>query len=130
MELATCNPERNLAVRIFVSWAGNVSQHVAGVLHKYLPCILQNVEVFVSKHDIESGDRWGLRLAQELESSDFGILCLTAENLRSDWLLFEAGALTKKLESRACGLLIGSCGLATSLAHWPSFNIDHSRILR
>lgn len=59
----------------------------------------------MSKHDIESGARWSIELSSQLEESDFGILCLTPDNLSSPWLLFEAGALTKMMGGRACGIL-------------------------
>jgi len=67
--------------------------------------MIQGLDVFMSKHDLESGARWSLQLAAELEQTNFGIVCLTPENLESPWLLFEAGALTKHLEGRACALL-------------------------
>jgi hypothetical protein len=70
--------------------------------------MINDVRPFLSRHDVESGSRWNLELMRELGESTFGILCLTSENLNSAWLLFEAGALTKHVEGRACGLLIGS----------------------
>ncbi|MFZ5857343.1 MAG: toll/interleukin-1 receptor domain-containing protein [Chloroflexota bacterium] len=94
-------------MKLFISWSGQLSQEVAEVLHKYLPLMLQGVDVFMSKNDIESGVRWGLELAKELEESQFGIICLTPDNFKNPWILFEAGALTKHIEGRACGLLLG-----------------------
>lgn len=94
-------------MRVFISWSGDLSKKVALVLRKYLPCMIQDLEVFMSKHDLQSGVRWSIELAKELESSNFGLLCLTADNLGSAWLLFEAGALTKHADGRACCLLIG-----------------------
>lgn len=94
-------------MKLFISWSSQLSQEVASVLHKYLPCIIQGLEVFMSKHDLESGVRWSLRLAKELDDSNFGIICLTPDNLNSPWILFEAGALTKYADGRACGLLFG-----------------------
>jgi hypothetical protein len=93
-------------MRIFISWSGPLSQRVAEILDKYLPLMIQDLKIFLSRH-IESGSRWNLELARELSESSFGILCLTSDNLNSAWLLFEAGALTKHVEGRACGLLIG-----------------------
>jgi len=61
----------------------------------------------VSAHDIESGARWAATLTNELEKTNYGILCLTPSNLNSRWLLFEAGALSKFQESSVCGLLLG-----------------------
>jgi hypothetical protein len=49
-----------------------------------------------------------LEISKELEASDFGILCLTPENVASPWMLFEAGALSKKLDlARVAPLLVG-----------------------
>jgi hypothetical protein len=49
----------------------------------------------MSDKDISAGSRWGRQIDSELESSHFGILCLTSENLNAPWVLFEAGALSK-----------------------------------
>lgn len=94
-------------MKVFISWSGDVSRQVAETLRKYLPLMIHGLEPFMSKHDIESGSRWSIELAKELEDSSYGILCLTRDNLNSQWLLFEAGALTKHVEARACGLLVG-----------------------
>jgi hypothetical protein len=110
-------------MRVFVSWSGELSRRVAEILRNYLPLALQGLEVFMSQHDLESGSRWSLRLAQELEESSFGLLCLTPNNLQSAWLLFEAGALTKYIEGRACGILIG--GLKATDVSGPLAQFQH-----
>lgn len=69
--------------------------------------MIQGLDVFMSKHDLESGTRWSDALARQLEGCNFGVLCLTPENLDKPWLLYEAGALTKQLAGKACGLLLG-----------------------
>ena len=47
-------------------------------------------------------------LTGELADSEVGILCITPHNLDSAWLLFEAGALSNKMErSRVCPVLFG-----------------------
>ncbi len=66
----------------------------------------------MSQHDLSSGGRWTEQLSKELEQSNFGIICLTPDNLQSSWILFEAGALTKHVEGRACCLLLRGLGLA------------------
>jgi len=53
----------------------------------------------MSNDDIPTGARWLHSISSELESSDFGILCLTPENLRAPWINFEAGALSKKVDN-------------------------------
>jgi len=93
-------------MKLFISWSGQLSREVGEILRKYLPLMLQDLSVFMSKNDLESGSRWSLELAKELDESQFGVICLTPDNLNSSWILFEAGALTKHLEGRACGLLL------------------------
>ena len=99
-------------MKVFISWSGAASRAVAELLHTYLPCILQNLQPFVSSHDLASGARWAVQLSQELDDASFGIICLTPDNLHSDWILFEAGALTKHVENRACCLLLQNLGPA------------------
>lgn len=95
-------------MQVFISWSGEVSQDVANALKKWLPNVIQTINVFVSSEDIQKGRRWFSEIGTQLEKSDFGILCLTPDNLEKPWILFEAGALSKKLDlARVSPLLIG-----------------------
>ena len=85
-------------MRVFIGWSGDRSRLVAGGLKSLLEYTFEGIDVFVSDY-IEPGEAWGPRLQNELEQSQFGILCLTAENFDAPWLLFEAGAMAKKFES-------------------------------
>ena len=85
-------------MNIFISWSGLKSQKAAQSLGKWLPQISQTVRPWISSEDIEAGSRWNIELARILNNSQFGIVCLTKENLSSEWILFEAGALSKSLE--------------------------------
>jgi len=88
-------------MKIFVSWSGERSKTIAGALKDWLPYVFQGLRVFMSDHDIQAGTRWSSELGGELETCNFGIVCLTPENLESRWLTFEAGALSKAIaESR------------------------------
>jgi hypothetical protein len=71
---------------------------MAEALKRWLPDVFPGLHVFMSGHDIKAGVRWDRELGGELETSNFGILCLTAESLKSHWLTFEAGALSKSLK--------------------------------
>jgi hypothetical protein len=84
-------------MKVFISWSGERSRHVAVALRQWLPDVIQEVEPWMSQHDIVSGARWSAEIGRHLDSTNFGILCLTPENAHADWLLFEAGALAKKL---------------------------------
>ena len=60
--------------------------------------VLQSSAPWLSHADISAGDRWADTVAKELESSDFGITCITRENAASPWIHFEAGALAKRMQ--------------------------------
>jgi hypothetical protein len=61
----------------------------------------------MSADDIDKGTRWRSGIANELEQSSVGIICLTRENLDSRWIHFEAGALSKQQQTTLiCTLLI------------------------
>lgn len=96
--------EKNM--KVFISWSGETSFAVAKVLKEWIPCIIQDVEPYFSSEDIDKGARWSTDIAKELEEASFGILCVTKDNLQSQWLNFEAGALSKAIDkSRVCPLL-------------------------
>jgi len=62
----------------------------------------------MSGEDIPKGTHWPNEVGTRLESCDVGIICVTADNQAAPWLLFEAGALAKKLSqnARVCTLLV------------------------
>lgn len=93
-------------MKIFVSWSGELSKKVAEKLKKWLPCILQSVEVFYSPEDIEKGENWDAKIAKELSDCHYGIICLSSENTSAPWINFEAGAIAKTLDSRVAALMI------------------------
>jgi hypothetical protein len=94
-------------MKVFLSWSGTRSKEVAEALKEWLPDVLQSVTTFVSSADIEKGRDFFSVLRTELSESNFGILCLTKDNCRKPWVLFEAGALAKVLDnSSLCPYLI------------------------
>ena len=85
-------------MRVFISWSGPRSLAVAEALRDWLPNILQNVVPFLSQEDIQAGQRWREEIGTKLEQTDFGICCIDPTNQHAPWLVFEAGALAKKLD--------------------------------
>lgn len=71
-------------MKVFISWSGPRSKSLADALREWLPLVLQYVEPFVSDKDISAGDRWAQAIADELEASNFGIIYVTPEKLRSE----------------------------------------------
>ena len=93
-------------MKVFISWSGEMSFEVAKILKEWIPCVIQDVEPYFSSEDIDKGARWSTDIAKELEEASFGILCVTKDNLQSQWLNFEAGALSKAIDrSKVCPLL-------------------------
>lgn len=84
-------------MKIFLSWSGERSKVVARALRDWLPLVLHFAQPWLSDKDIDAGERWSVEVGKELESSQFGIICLTPENLVAPWILFEAGALSKQM---------------------------------
>jgi hypothetical protein len=64
-------------MRIFLSWSGDRSKTAALGLKSLLESTFP----------------------EAVEQSQFGILCLTQDNFQAPWLLFEAGAISKKFDS-------------------------------
>ena len=93
-------------MKVFISWSGEFSRKAAESLSKWIQIIIQTVDVFYSPDDIEKGENWNNRLSEELEQSNFGIICLTPENIKAPWILFETGALSKATNSR-----VGRCSI-------------------
>jgi hypothetical protein len=85
-------------MKVFISWSGERSHLLAEALHGWLPLVLHYVKPWLSEADVAAGERWAQAVAKELESSNFGIICVTPENLGSPWVLFEAGALAKSMQ--------------------------------
>ena len=93
-------------MKVFLCWSGETSRAIAEALRGWLPKVIQAVEPWMSATDITAGTRWNPDLAQQLEKTHFGVLCLTPDNLVAPWLLFEAGALSKSVAtSNVCPYL-------------------------
>jgi hypothetical protein len=95
-------------MKIFISWSGTQSRAIAQALNGWLRSVIQSAEPYMSADDNGAGERWSDTVNARLHESNFGILCLTPDNLDSRWLLFEAGALGKSVgTSRVVPLLHG-----------------------
>jgi hypothetical protein len=94
-------------MKVFISWSGDLSLQVANLISTWLENVLQGIETWISTDDIEKGSFWFPEISNQLKETNFGILCVTSDNLNAPWLLFEAGALSKGLsKSRVTPFLI------------------------
>ena len=93
-------------MKVFISWSGNRSGEIAEILRDCIPSVLQAVEPFFSREDIGKGLDWFGVISKKLEESQFGIICLSKENFKNPWILFEAGAISKNIEkANVCPIL-------------------------
>ena len=92
-----------MAIKVFISWSGELSGKLAEEIHNWLPNMLQAVKPYCTLTDMEKGVKWDSEISKELDASQIGLLCLTRDNMNSSWMSFEAGALSKKMDkSRVC----------------------------
>ena len=92
---------------VFISWSGERSRAAAEALREWLPMVINAIEPWLSSADIDKGSRWATELSVRMEVSKAGIICLTPSNLRAEWVLFEAGALSKTITNTfVCPFLI------------------------
>lgn len=89
------NKKEEPATSVFICWSGVRSHKIAKAIENLLKDIGVR-DVFVSDQ-IKKGSAWFDSIQEKLQGAQVGIVCLTAENLLSPWMHFEAGAL-------ACGI--------------------------
>ena len=88
-------------MEVFISWSGERSNALARALADLLPSAADGLNVWMSEHDIEAGSRWAGQLDAVLARCNFGVLCMTHDNVAAPWVMYEAGALAKSMsESR------------------------------
>lgn len=92
-------------MKVFISWSGERSKETAEALSSWIRQVIQAAETWVS-FDIEKGARWNDKINKELEETKVGIICLNKDNLTSEWILFEAGALSKTSDAHVCTFLL------------------------
>lgn len=110
--------------KIFLSWSGDRSREIAMELRSWIPKVLQSVELYCSVADIEKGSKWLVDINENLNSADVGLIVLTPENITSNWINFEAGALSNKLpHSKVCTLLFG---VKYTDVGWPLAMFQHT----
>ncbi|WP_082007048.1 TIR domain-containing protein [Pseudarthrobacter phenanthrenivorans] len=85
-------------MKVFISWSKN-SCHFAGVLNEAIGRLFDTVTTFYSP-EIPAGEQWLAQIEEELNDTDFGIICVSRENQLEQWLNYEAGALSRQVSDR------------------------------
>lgn len=120
-------------MKVFISWSGPHSKKLGEALRDWIPGVLQFVKPYFTPSDIEKGSTWSTDISRELSESQIGILCITRDNIHSDWILFEAGALSKSLDkSYVCPVLFGinNTDLAGPLKQFQTTEFEKNDIYR
>lgn len=86
-------------MKVFISWSGDCSKKIAAYLHDWIPSVLQTIRPYMSAENIDKGDRWSQDLANQLQDTNYGIICVTPDNITAPWILFESGALSKSIQT-------------------------------
>jgi hypothetical protein len=86
-------------IKVFLSWSGSRSKAVATALYEWLPHLFNMVDPWMSDESISKGARWNRAVSDALDQSRFGVVCIADRNWTSPWLLFEAGAISKAVNS-------------------------------
>ena len=116
-------------MKVVISWSGDRSNKLAKALERFLSGIFPGIKMWISDQDIEPGLRWSEELSRILESSDFGVLCITPENMNAPWLLFEAGSIAKSVSQSSVvpyRLGVSSNDIQPPLALFQSIYADES----
>lgn len=92
-------------MKIFLSWSGNESKQLAAIFKEWLPNVLQFVDPYMSAKDISLGERWNNSITGNLHESTFGLIFVTPSNINAPWINYEAGALSKTLDSKVVPIL-------------------------
>ncbi len=120
-------------MKVFISWSGEQSKKLGETLRDWLPAVIQLVTPYFTPEDVEKGTRWQTEISKELSESQIGILCVTRQNIHSDWILFEAGALSKTLEKPyVCPFLFGisNTDLAGPLKQFQTTEFEKTDVRR
>lgn len=84
-------------MKVMISWSGERSKQIALALRDFIPVVIQATDPWVSDKDIGAGSVWLAELMEQLKDAKAGVICLTPENLKSEWIHFEAGAIAKAM---------------------------------
>lgn len=117
----------------FISWSGTRSKEFAQAIHDWLPKVIQCLKPWMSSSDIEKGDKWLSELSDKLKKINFGLICITNENINEPWILFESGAMSSAIgKSHVCPILFDfePSALSGPLSQFQATKFEKSDMLK
>src|SRR6266446_10561702 len=95
-------------LEVFVSWSRAASHQAAAAFQEWLPGVLPGVRTWTSSEDITKGAPWFSSISAQLSKSGACLILITPENVGSQWLFYEAGAIAHAMPGALiCPYLIG-----------------------
>lgn len=88
-------------MKVFISWSGPETREFAAFLRDWLQGVIQAVKPWMSEKDIAKGRHSMAELRAQLADTRLGIVVLTAANQGSQWVNFEAGAISNSVGEAA-----------------------------
>ncbi|WP_323615898.1 toll/interleukin-1 receptor domain-containing protein [Erysipelothrix rhusiopathiae] len=119
-------------MKVFFSWSGAKSNHIAKHFRELLQNIYYDIDIYFSDQDIGAGDKWRSNIENGLDNNDLGIIFLTPDNLSSKWIYFEAGALSKVMSNENIVPIIYDLkptDISEPLASFQAKSIEKNQIL-
>ncbi|UPU39324.1 toll/interleukin-1 receptor domain-containing protein [Erysipelothrix sp. Poltava] len=119
-------------MKVFFSWSGAKSNHIAKHFRELLENIYYDIDIYFSDQDIGAGDKWRSNIENGLDNNDLGIIFLTPDNLSSKWIYFEAGALSKVMSNENIVPIIYDLkptDISEPLASFQAKSIEKNQIL-
>lgn len=83
--------------QVFISWSGDRSREIGLVWKSLIEDTFDSVNAFVSHRDITPGERGLTVIKAQLDETSVGIPIVTRDNVDSQWINFESGALSKEV---------------------------------
>ena len=80
-------------MKIFISWSKNKSKLLAQQTKKLIQNTIGNAVEFFFSPEMYKGTRVDHEIHENLLESDKCIVCITSENFKNPWLLYEAGVI-------------------------------------
>ncbi|MCF7954839.1 MAG: hypothetical protein K9M75_03455 [Phycisphaerae bacterium] len=84
-------------MKIFLSWSGEISKRISHEVRGCISSIFENRVIFFHSPDIRKGRFWPEELFGNMGTCDSAIICITPENQKAPWILFEAGAIARRM---------------------------------
>lgn len=81
-------------MKVFISWSGPASKAAAVALQQAIRDVFNGAKPWMSAEDLKPGQQWFTELMNTLADTRFAIACLTSQNLKAPWILFETGVVS------------------------------------